>query len=328
MVGVHQAKGITQQEVVAACHRVTLSVADAALVRSGQAPSASFNKVSVTDTTVYAADAAPHGVLNVHSGQATALLEDQAYAAQLAQALSDSHWASVHQRFPTVIMAEVKAFSIACHLCGANAESSAASASGAHYMAGIVGIQRHIHRSHSEIRRIDRQAVFDLCKPTAVNAGDVDLIKTGRAPRTMIHIVEHDRQEHAHPTEAVESEGEVDITGLSVDMSLGQQRSHLSNTPSQSTPAKRFDMISDEYPTVILGNDAWETIRCHSCGANARLRRRLMDFMKGITGLASHYRQIHLREGGWSHEDVYASCLREALDPAVAQKILNGEPNP
>lgn len=85
-------------------------------------------------------------------------------------------------------------------------------------------------------------------------------------------------------------------------------------------------MISDEHLTIILGNDAWETIRCHSCGANARLRRRLMDFMKGITGLASHYRQIHLREGGWSHEDVYASCLREALDPAVAQKILNGEP--
>jgi len=315
----HGAKGIGLDEIAARCHRTILSVSDTRLVKSGRKPLMRVEMVTMTDNSTENETSEVVAAAGNQKQEASTKTPKEAYAIAVAKAMGDPLWPSLHAAYPMVVRISGQPFAIACHLCGANAKAHHWKSSEVLFMAGVNGLLHHIGRSHPESGRFNRQAVIDHCQRTSISAADERRIEMGQAPVAQIMMIKFQKVNQAQDAIPEEADDEKIAVG-------GSRRSSRASSPAVwNKSASRFDSISDNFPTVVRGDDAWESIRCHLCGANARCPKRdAIRYMRGMFGLATHYRQSHPRDESWSNEEVYSLCTREQVDPKVADAMLAG----
>lgn len=316
MVRGHGAKGITMDEVAAQCYRTALSASDARLLRSGRMPLMKIEMVTRAESST--AEDAPEiaAAAGLEMGEGHKKTTKELHAAYVLNATNDPLWPSLHSNYPMIVRIAGTGFAIACHICGANAKAPFSGSPDALFMAGVNGLLHHVGRCHPESGKMNRQAIVDQCQRTRISAADVRRIQMGQAPSAQINMVKFQRinQGRDAAVEEVEDENVVDS-----DSSLA-----LSPTTGNNA-ASHMDSINDDFPTVIYGDETWESISCHLCGANARRYKSVhMRYLRGIFGLAAHYRQAHPRDESWSSAEVYGSCTREPIDPGFVNDILAG----
>lgn len=316
MVGGHGIEGVTLDEVAVQCHRTLLSKSDAHLVRSGQAPRMKIEMVTMADNDTIDVRSKDTSNAGFEPDEAPKKTPKELHAASVLKALSDPVWPSLHINYPTVVRISGETFSIACHICGANAKTTSSRSDHTLFMAGVAGLLHHIGRCHPECGRMNKQAIVNLCQRTRISPADARRIEAGQAPLAQIDMVKLQKTDrtNAMVLEHMDDEEIKDSSSWRA----------LSPAVDNGSPS-RFHSISDEFPTVVLGDNAWESIRCHLCGANALCHRsRLARYMRGILGLAAHYRQSHPGHQSWNKEEVYSACERERVDPKVADAMLAG----
>lgn len=316
MVRGHGAKGITMDEVAAQCHRTALLASDARLVSRGRMPLMNIDMITMSESGTI--EGAPeNAVATGHEmDEAPKKTTKELHAGYVLKATNDPLWPSLHADYPMVVRISGTAFAIACHLCGANAKAPCNGSPDTLFMAGVNGLLHHFGRCHPQGGNMNRQAVIDRCQRTRVSAADVRRIEMGQAPSAQIIMVKFQRTNQGRETANKEVE----------DDNVVDSDSSRAVSPALGNPAaSRMDSINDDFPTIVYGGNAWESISCHLCGANARRYQKVrVRFLRGISGLAAHYRRVHPRVESWSNAEVYELCARKPVDPGVVSDILSG----
>ena len=149
MVGVHGHTGITLDEIAATCDRTIFLAVDAELVRNGSLPTLEIEKDCAEGSTSVSNN---HNNLAVtrssRSQWAPPKNADAVYEIAVANAVFHPEWPSLHVNFPMVVQFADGVFSIACHVCGANAKIAKSPQKGLLFMAGVTGLRWHIRRTH------------------------------------------------------------------------------------------------------------------------------------------------------------------------------------
>lgn len=305
--------------VLAQCHRTPLSDHDAYLVRSGQNPNITIERIAMQRPAEGGTGSDSDSDSDVvvvehpnreHRGTDAASMCDNA----VSKAASYTRWPSLHANYPTVIKmpGSEKAFAIACHICGANTKTNASPDGHKVFMAGLSGLQKHVFRAHPEVGKLGAQGLLQVCKRTAVDAFDVELITRGRAPLTPIEMIQRRRCSNGDQSD-IESnygpiEGEGDPFGSSRidtsrhaddDAALLSAQEALDETTSVSQATETQSEKSIQHPpnghqAGILASDGAAPARSHI--PNATLRNAISD-------------QIYSAATGWSPISARASTV-------------------
>lgn len=339
LVGKHDER-LTLLEVIARCNRTELSEVDTQRVRNGQLPLVPIEMFATRqkgkassrlrrDERASTEEYSPRDATSRTAAKGE-------YANSVANSMSHPLWPSVHANYPMIIRAFGEVFAAACPECGANAKASRCSAQrGGRFMAGLKGLMVHMQRLHPEYKISTERQVIELCKRTPICASDLKLIMLGQVPRIKIPVRHYepgndDSEPDLDEDEVADSDSDSDDDPDAMPLSqLLRNTTTTSSSMILRAPLERFQIISEDYPTIVLADGSWWTLSCGRCGTNATCKHPSrpwhLRFIRGIIGLYSHYRQVHTGEQGWSYEQVFSACKRERVEPAVASRVFAGD---